>query len=327
MTGPKKQQGVAIIVAMLVVALATILAAEMAFEGHLNMRRAAALRLTDQAQSFAVGAEDWASEILTLDLTESGDTSNTDNLGEYWALDIPPLPLTDADGQEIGQMLGSIDDMQARFNINNLVGDSGAVDPVAKAQFECMLGVLNLDVALAGNVADWIDADATPEFPQGAEDDFYTGLEPPYLTANTPITSTSELLAVDGIDREIYAILDPYIVALPVRTLINVNTVERLHDDDPLPTLQCMEPNLTQGDAENIIDSRPPEGYETMNDFLPVSGISDSNTANAVAQLESSYFRANIRVAIGTFQLSMYSLLYRGPNGDVSALLRTYGAL
>lgn len=321
---PKKQQGVAIVVAMLVVALATIVAAEMAFEGHLNMRRAAALRLTDQAQLFAIGAEDWAGEILIQDLANSaGGGPSNDNLSEYWALDIPPLPLTDANGVEIGQMWGTIEDMQSRFNITNLI-DNGEVDPTALQQFECMLTALDLDVTVAGKVVDWLDADANPQFPNGAEDDYYTGLEPPYLVPNTLITSVSELLAVDGMTREAFAVLEPYIIALPQRTLINVNTVERLHDDDPLPTLQCMEPNLNQGDAENIIESRPETGYADMNDFSTLVGLAD---ANNYAQVDSSYFRAHIRVSIGTFQLSMYSLLQRGQNGDVTALLRTFGAL
>ena len=322
---PNNQKGVALVVAILVVALATIVAAEMAFEGHVYLRRAASLRLTDQAKLFAIGAEDWGAEILKLDFEEQDGPAN-DNLNEYWAYDLPPLPLTDADGQPIGQMLGQIVDLQARFNINNLVSDNGGIDPAALEQFQCILTALDLEVTVATKIADWIDADSEPAFPDGAEDDVYTGLEPPYLTANTSVTSVSEILAVEGVTREIHTILAPYIVALPEPTRINVNTVEQLHDEDVLPTLQCLEPNLNQGDAENIIDARPEDGFSDMNEFVQASGIQDANLANALAQLESRYFQAKIRVSIGTFQLSMYSLLYRGQNGDVTTLLRTFGA-
>ncbi len=45
-------------------------------------------------------------------------------------------------------------------------------------------------------MADWIDEDTQPGFPDGAEDSVYTGQGPPHLAANMPITRASELLSL-----------------------------------------------------------------------------------------------------------------------------------
>ncbi len=84
--------------------------------------------------------------------------------------------------------------------------------------------LLEIDPQLAGGVVDWLDPDTDVRFPNGGEDSTYAGANPPYRTANMPITSASELMAVTGFDRKIYAALAPYVTALPEGTKLNVNT-------------------------------------------------------------------------------------------------------
>src|SRR5512136_2559014 len=85
------QRGVALITAVLIVALATILAVNVSFRGFLDQRRSAALFALDQAFQIALGAEAWAADVLQQDARES----QTDHLGEKWARPLPPLPIED----------------------------------------------------------------------------------------------------------------------------------------------------------------------------------------------------------------------------------------
>ena len=212
---PASQRGVALLTAMLVVTIGTVLAVNLMWESTLDQRRTMAALAADQGLMYAQGAEAWAADILREDLVESPDA---DHLGEPWAMELPPLPV---DG---GVIAGRLEDLQGRFNLNNLIQQNGEQDPVARAQFERLLSIVGVDPAVAGAVIDWLDPDIEMQFPDGGEDAAYAGADPPYRTPNTLITSPSELLAINGIDREMYAAIEPYVTALPIGTTLNVNT-------------------------------------------------------------------------------------------------------
>ena len=88
--------------------------------------------------------------------------------------------------------------MQGKFNLNNLVNAEGQANAPYVEQFTRLLQVLNIDASKAQAVVDWIDTDVNATLPDGAEDDYYTGLEVPYRTANRGISSISELQLVRG---------------------------------------------------------------------------------------------------------------------------------
>ncbi len=125
---------------------------------------------------------------------------------------------------EGGTVAGQLEDLQGRFNLNNLVFADGTTNPAAVLQLSRILAWLDLEPNWASAMADWIDEDTQPGFPDGAEDSVYTGQNPPYLAANMPITRASELLSLPGFGAERYAKLKPYVTALPVGTKLNVCT-------------------------------------------------------------------------------------------------------
>ena len=63
----RRQRGVALITAVLIVALGTMLAASVFFRGYLDQRRSATLFALDQAYEVALGAEAWAADFLRQD--------------------------------------------------------------------------------------------------------------------------------------------------------------------------------------------------------------------------------------------------------------------
>ena len=246
MSPRRKNRGVALITALLIMALIATLTYTLEWNNALDLRRTVVMLNRDQAVQVAVGAESWIQSILRQDLEDS----DTDHLGEIWAGDLPGLPI---DG---GEVFGAIEDLQGRFNVNNLLGSDGKVDQPSLEQFQRLLLALGLDPRFAGITADWIDANQDAGFPDGAEDAIYTGLTPPYRTANQMLSSASELAALEGIDKVSMDILLPHIIALPGRTSVNVNTATG-------PVLQSLDENLSQADIEGLrhaLERRGPLG-------------------------------------------------------------------
>lgn len=299
------QRGVALITALLIVALATALAAAAMWDFNLDRRRTESLLFSDQAAMFAMGAESWAGRILSDDLADGP----VDHPGEIWATDIPPLPV------EGGSVDGALVDLDGRFNVNNLVDVNGATDPEALRQFQRLLEVLEVDPRLAAMTADWIDRDIEPNFPDGAEDPVYLGQVPPHRAPNMPVTTTSELVALPEMDRDSYARLEPHIAALPAGNVLNINTATA-------PVLASLAEGMSLADAVRMVETRPPDGYASVGEAasaLP-AGIT------VPMGVSSRYFRLLVRVNIGTVDFTMYSLLDRQGAGAINTLLRTYGA-
>jgi general secretion pathway protein K len=317
-----RQRGIAAITALLVVAIATILAAELAWELHMDIQRSEAMLLRNQAMQFAFGAELMAADGLRKDFeADAEDNQHCDYPGEGWDEEIT-LPF------EGGTVRGKITDMQGRFNLNNLIV-AGKKDQETVDFFSRLLEQLSLDRDLAAKVLDWIDPDQVEEF-GGAEDGIYTAQIPAYRTANTWFTTTSELMAVDGfIDpqaaeqkQDIFHLLERYVAALPGNHKINVNSVE-----DPL--LLAFTKDSGTRDAAPLRANRPycdllaADGTEGS--FMADAGdLIDANFANKFLDVGSSFFQLKVLVTLGTTQFTMYSLLYRDSNGIVTTQLRYF---
>lgn len=317
MTLTAKIRGVALITAMLITALVGSVAAGLSWDNALDVRRTMVMLYRDQAIQVAVGSEGWVASILRDDLADSP----SDHLGEIWATEIPALPI-DSEAVQ-GEIYGRIEDLQGRFNINNLLDNNGAIDKAALRQFERLLEVLDLDVRLAGVVADWLDVDQTvghaaAGYPDGAEDSLYSALMPAYRTADQRVANVTELAAVDGMDLQRFAILLPHITALPVHTPVNVNTATAA-------VLRSLGDNISESDAESLIAQRDAGGFpDYVQDFAPYldkdlgpDGISET----------TSYFQLNAIVQIDTVRISLFTTLHRGAQSDVTPILRSLGTI
>ncbi|MGB5405353.1 MAG: type II secretion system minor pseudopilin GspK [Thiogranum sp.] len=291
------QQGVALITALLVVALATIAAVAMATRQQLDIRRTGSLLHGEQAYSYVLGAESWAQVVLARDLRESG----IDTLEEDWSTQ-PPVSFVEG-----GAVFGRIIDLQGRFNVNNLVA-GGAPDNDAIDRFKRLLRLLELDEILADPLVDWIDENIDVRFPDGAEDETYLLLDTPYRAANQPLADISELRLVKGYNAEVIEKLRPFIVALPEATPINVNTASA-------EVLSTVAEDLSTSDGESLVDARGEEGFESVDSFLQDPTLEAKNAAAASLSVTSQWFLMVSEANIGDGRARLASLIQRSAGG------------
>jgi len=304
-----KQRGVALIMAIVMVAIATVLAVRIGTRASLDMRRTAGLIALDQAWHVALGAEAWAAEVLRKDREDS----QTDHPGERWAQPIPPLPV---DG---GTVRGALEDMQGRFNLNNLLMDDGTVNESAVKRFERLLEKAGADRRWARIAADWLDSDTVPGFPDGAEDGNYLSQNPPYRAANGPVTTITELMALPGMTLEEYLRIRPYVAALPLGTKINLCTASA-------PVLAALiEGGTDFGDTDSLVANRRAGCFPTMEDVKATLSNEDFQALQPAISESSDWFRAVTAVSIGTSELTLYSLIERNGNGSSRTVLRSTG--
>jgi general secretion pathway protein K len=276
------------------------------WEGTLDLRRAESALAADQGLMYGQGAEAWAADILQQDLVDSPDT---DHLSEQWAVELPPLPV---DG---GTITGKLEDLQGRFNLNNLIAADGMESQLARRQFERLLNLVEIDPGLAGAVVDWLDPDTDLRFPTGGEDVVYSDQDPPYRTANAMITSASELMAIAGFDRDSYQRLAPYVTVLPRGTKLNVNTASAV-------LLASLSDNIDIETAGTLVEERA--GAEFVDIDATFSGLVEPDVLAEIDGV-SEHFLLTATVTLGSNQLTMRSVLQRDRSGITRALFRSLG--
>jgi general secretion pathway protein K len=311
--GPRgNQQGIALLTAIIMVAIAAVLATAIAFASAMSARRASTVFGADQALLAAEGAEAMAAFVLR----QSGPNHAEDALNQPWAQSYGPMELLPGISLEFLQL----EDQQGKFNINNLA-PGGASSAPAIAQFSQLLTLVGLETKWAPLLADWIDSDLEPNFPDGAEDSVYLSQSPPYRAANMPVTSISELLTLPGIGRDRYLRIAPYIAALPPGTTINVCTA-------PGVVLDALTGKTEYSvSPQQLLARRQAEGcFPTLATFNASLGT-QPNGGGTTTQLSqtTSYYRLRSVITIGTARFSLYSLIQRDGAGQIHVVLRTFG--
>ena len=286
------QRGVAVVLAMGVVALAAMAATAIMVSQSTWSRQSELTANHVQAQILVQAGVDWARAVLSDDRR----SSNVDHLGEPWALRLPPVAF------ENGELTGYIEDQQGAFNLNNLVQD-GKVNLAQLARFRRLLSLLGLPITLGDALADWIDADSEPQPRGGAEDGYYLALDPPYLAANRPLTDVAELALVRGFDDSVRARLRPFVTALPQSTAVNVNTTSP-------EVLAAVVEGLNLDGARALAAQRDRAYFRDRADFarrLPRGAV----VAEDAITVTSDYFVATLRVTIGDAEARGTALLAR----------------
>jgi general secretion pathway protein K len=295
MTLPASQRGVAVVLAMLVVALAASTATYMLWGQSLWLRQVENLVARAQADSVARAATQWASAIL------AEDDPSVDHLNETWARRLPPVPAEGA------TLVGAIADEQAKFNVNNLVRGA-APSPADVAVLARLLESLGLPAGLADAIVDWIDPDDSVTQPAGAEDLDYLAREPAYRTPNRALADVGELAHVKGMTPEALARLTPYLTALPEETPVNVNTASAA-------LLVALVPSLAPADAARLVETRGRTPFRTPEEFERALPRSAAAGIAGPIDVKSRFFSAEAAVRVGRVTAGYRALIERGERG------------
>lgn len=292
-----RQRGIAVISAMLVAALVTAVVAQLLWQQQLLISELENQQNATQATWMADAAIDWSRAILA----EDANNGRVDHSREIWSTRLPATPI------EGGQLSGYIIDQEQFFNLNNLMIENRLSETNLKT-LQRLLELLNLKPSQADALADWLDADINPISADGAEDNYYLGLNPPYRSGNQALNETGNLIRVKGFDAAAINKISRFATALPTTTSLNVNTASA-------QVLQFALPNATLQDAQAIVAMRNMAFFSDLADFsrrLPNKEI-PVNQANL--SVNSHYFLVTCFAQFGRSQLKVEALLFRDEYG------------
>jgi general secretion pathway protein K len=287
------QRGVALITVLLIVAMATTVAAFMAQQQGFWQREFENGRDRAQARRIAQAGVDWARAVLADDAANN----QYDHPREMWAMKLPPIPI------EEGEVQGLITDQQGLFNLNNLV-QNGMASPADVARLQRLLSTLGLPPELANALTDWMDADNVPMATGGAEDGYYANLPKPYRAANRPLAELAELLWVQGFDVQSIRRLSGYVTVLPERTQVNLNFASA-------EVLSAVIPGLPLQDARQMVMARKDHPFTTVAEFLQKLPAGVGQDASAELSVSSKYFLVEGRAVQKQAEFSAQALLVR----------------
>lgn len=119
------QSGAALIIALMVFALAAALMVGLQRDFALQLQRSSNALLMEQGWAYLRGAEELAATALRYDADQDAlREAPRDDLTELWATQATPYALGEG-----GWLMGQLEDLQGRFNLNNLVASTGVNDP------------------------------------------------------------------------------------------------------------------------------------------------------------------------------------------------------
>ncbi len=286
----KKQQGVAIIAALFIVALVAAMAYTMMARLERDTRRTQLILRDTQAEFYAQGSIAWAMDQLYNNWLKQKPTR---------LIDVTPIKAKD---NEINgyHLASTIYDMQARYNLNNLV------QPEAQHNFTHLLRAVEPTLTevkaeeITSAIADWI----SPSSNQSEYSKYYYALSPPYRAAHRAFISVSELHLVKGITAKLFTKLQAYVTALPEATAINVETAEA-------PVLATLSPTMTLAAANSIVEARKGSLFVSPDVFMSLPVVKNNQVKQANIVTVSTYFLIETIVTIEKQRLVLYTLVER----------------
>jgi general secretion pathway protein K len=357
---PRRQRGVAIISALLVVTLSAILVAGVLWRQQVQIRRIQNQRLLAQAQWVARGAVDWTRLILR---SEADTAPTVTYLGGIWAVPIAKTRLSDFLGKagedQAGEgaqtfLSGSIEDAQAKFNLRDLVSipAPGALqlNQQQTATFARLLALLGLDGGLAKTVAQQMRASLMQSATRfqspignrlGSAGEGGGQLQPgdtvsgnsftdqPGLqdddkgnvnAALLQFTSVDSLLNVPGFTPDMVARLRPFVTVLPTQTPVNMNTA-------PAEVVAAMVSGMSLSSAQTLVSRRQTVFFRNVADVqLALQGSGALPPGTDISQIPidvtTSYFLVHGRVQHERAEVDRTTLIYRDPLTHTTRVVR-----
>jgi general secretion pathway protein K len=306
--GRSRQRGTALLLAMVILTLVATVAAGMVWQQERAIRVEAAERARTQGAWILAGALDWARLLLREDMR----SGSVDHLGEPWAVPLAEARLSTflaadrdptADDGPAAFLSGSIEDLQARYNVVNLINDEGEI---AAAEVVALQRLADLAGA-PSDTAQRIAAGLVAALGDGDGDGAGGG-----DSAAVLLPRRYAQLTWLGISPELLQRLAPYVTLLPQSTPVNVNTA-------PREVLTAAIDGLDLGSAERIVQRRARRPFQTL-DELKRELPPDIELADSRVAVGSRYFAIVGRLRLDDRVLEQHSVVERrgsGASGEV----------
>ena len=304
-----QQKGMALLMAIMIVALVAIISVNMLTQRQLQIYRTSNLYFREQAYQYSLAIERWGISVLSQDLErEKNDNHHFDSHQDIWN-----TALLDFDVEQ-ATIDGVIFDLQGRFNLNNLVVN-GKVQKKWEFIYKRLLNSLDLPSSLSNTLIDWMDADEQPFGSSGAEDIYYIALDNAYRTSNQPLVNVSELLLIKGYDQQVIETLKPYVFVAQEETPININTSTTI-------VLQAIIPGLSAAQAESLMDEIKKKPFAVIDDFLQHPTINDKAIEANHVSVISNYYTVTSNVIIDKTEVNLQSIISRDKQDGIRIVNR-----
>lgn len=304
------QRGAALLTAMVIVTLVASLAAAIIWQQWRAIQVESAERARVQARWILVGAIDWARLILR----EDARTGGPDNLNEPWAVPLAEARLStflaadrDNSAEDDGPdayLSGVIVDAQSRYNLRNLtVGD----DDAAAAEQRILARLLDTVGANPGLAATVTQAlrSALPEGAAAAaasaagDGNVVATADPSAAIAPTRVDQLTRF----GLDAETLRRLTPYIVWLPNRTTVNLNTA-------PREVIAAVIEGIDLASADRLVQARQRTPFRNLKDAEALLG-GQVKPDPARTGVSSAYFEVSGRLRLDDRVVEQHAWLVR----------------
>lgn len=294
-----RQGGAALLTAMLIVALVASLSAAAMWQQWRALEVESAERTRSQSLWVLTGVLDWARLILR----EDARTGGADHLGEPWAVPLQEARLStflaanqdgvtdSADGLPDVFLSGQIGDLQARLNLGNLV-EGGAVSQTDLQAFGKLFDQLSLPAAELALLVSNLRLAQEPASQTPAS-------VPVPLLAQRP-----DQLTWLGVSRRSQDALAPFVVLLPTRTTVNLNTASAT-------VLAASVAGLDMAQAQRMVSTRQNGHFDTLADAAKAAGVAPQVFSDASHGVNSRYFEAHGRLRQEHSVVEEYSVLQR----------------
>jgi general secretion pathway protein K len=335
----KRQRGVAVVTALLLTTLAITIVASLFWQQQVQVRSIENQRLQLQKQWILRGALDWTRLILREDYRYS---RGLDHLGEPWAVPLAETRLdqyvdnarSETDVPD-AVLSGGVTDAQARFNLTNL-SLGGTPDPLEVMAFGRLLTNVRQNPGLALATANLMASTQTRETrtPQGQGGTQQTqgtqgtqgtqtqgtqtqGAQSAQGTQATQgaqasaasdgpkpiqILHVDDLLAVPGFTPEALAAIKDFVIVLPTRTKVNVNTASA-------EVLAARIDTLSLPEATALVAGRQTMHFRNISDFK--QRLPDKQLPDAQIGVSTEYFLVNGNVRLSRATMRMQALIER----------------
>jgi len=297
----------ALIVVLWVVMILSLLVLGLAQTMQIELRIASFNRTVFKCDALARAGVELAKQQLMEDLDPSQDLG-ADALSERWHNN---PDYYENYGLREGTINVQVLPEDGKLNINLL-----AETPEALHYFFQLLQVPPGDAdVLVDSIDDWVDLDVNPRV-AGAEDEYYTNLDPPYRTKNGPIDRVEELLLIQGMTPDLFY---GRINDRPLRDFLTACTADKVNVNVAPAVVLAVLLGIDETAAEQIVSYRNGEdGVPGTDDDRVLYSKQDLPLAASTLSAEDLKAVENVL----DFKSVFFTIVAEGRIGDVSKTIR-----